>query len=250
MTPEEIIQSFTRNCKSVLKEKLVGVYIHGSYVMGCFNPAKSDIDLLIVIREPMTDAEKLDLLKATVPLNDFAPEKGIEYSVVRSAVCKPFVYPTPYELHFSPMHLERYRKDPLDYIAHLQGTDKDLAAHFTILFHRGRCLYGSPIPEVFAPVSDECYFDSIRYDIEGAREDILTDTTYIVLNLCRVLAYKQEHIVLSKKEGGEWGMTHSDSRFRELIRTALDDYARDTHTEYHDPKILTDFAETMLHCIM
>ena len=31
--------------------------------------------------------------------------KGIEMSIVTKTVCNPFVYPTPFELHFSAMHI-------------------------------------------------------------------------------------------------------------------------------------------------
>jgi hypothetical protein len=31
--------------QDILKENLVGMYLHGSLAMDCFNPARSDIDL-------------------------------------------------------------------------------------------------------------------------------------------------------------------------------------------------------------
>ena len=32
-------------------------------------------------------------------------------SVVKQSACKPFVYPTPFELHFSVAHLDWYGKN-------------------------------------------------------------------------------------------------------------------------------------------
>lgn len=85
------------------------------------------------------------------------------------AVCNPFAYPTPFELHFSIAHLEWYRSNPDDYVEKMNGTDKGLAAHFTIIRHRGKKLCGKEIKDVFSIVSKEDYFDSIWHDIEGAR---------------------------------------------------------------------------------
>ena len=65
----------------------------------------------------------------------------------QQSICRPFIYPTPFELHFSVAHLYWYGKDPDDYISKMKGEDKDLAAHFTIITHRGKCLYGAPIYE-------------------------------------------------------------------------------------------------------
>ncbi|WP_310603221.1 hypothetical protein [Anaerosporobacter sp.] len=44
-----------------------------------------------------------------VELNKNAPAKGIELSIVKESVCNPFVYPTPFELHFSIVHLNWYQ---------------------------------------------------------------------------------------------------------------------------------------------
>ncbi len=54
-------------------------------------------------------------------LNKEAPEKGIEMSVVKESVCDPFVYPTPFELHFSAGHLDWYRSDPDGYTEKTRG---------------------------------------------------------------------------------------------------------------------------------
>ena len=145
-------------------------------------------------------------------------------SIVRKDVCRPFVYPTPFELHFSVSHLEWYRENPTDYIAKMKGVDRDLAAHFTVICHRGKCLYGKGIQDVFGKVDRQYYLDSILSDIEDAEKDIMENPVYIVLNLCRVLACKREGTILSKKEGGEWGLKALPGRYHGLISQALREY--------------------------
>lgn len=66
---------------------------------------------------------------------DFAESTGKgKLSIVKMDVCKPFVYPTPFELHFSNAYLQWYKTNPLDYVEKMNGVDKDLAAHFTIIY--------------------------------------------------------------------------------------------------------------------
>ena len=43
---DTVINCFVEQSKEILKDNLVGVYLHDSAVMGCYNPAKSDIDLI------------------------------------------------------------------------------------------------------------------------------------------------------------------------------------------------------------
>lgn len=221
---DSITEAFVTESREVLRDDLVGIYLHGSAVMGCFNEKKSDINLLVVVDDGLPDDVKRRYLDMVVRLNGMAPEKGIEMSIVREDVCRPFVYPTPFELHFSVSHLKWYQEDSADYIARMKGVDRDLAAHFTILCHRGKCLYGKGIQNVFGKVDRRHYLDSILFDIEDAERDIMENPVYVVLNLCRVLAYIREGLILSKKEGGEWGLEALPERYHGLISQALDEY--------------------------
>lgn len=223
-----VAQLFTEESKRILGDNLVGVYLHGSAVMGCFNPGKSDVDLLVVVKEEPTDTVKRAFMDMVVSLNETGPAKGIEMSIVERSVCKPFVYPTPFVLHFSKMHLDRYRNDPEDYIAKMKGTDRDLAAHITVIRARGVCLCGAPIDEVFGEIPKQDYMDSLWYDIADAEDDIAEDTMYLTLNLARVLAFLQDGSVLSKKEGGEWGLKNLPEKYHGLLREALSEYRGET----------------------
>ena len=227
-----LIKSFVEQSESILQDNLVGIYLHGSLVMGCFNPQRSDIDLIIVVDHHLSDSVKQAYMDMVVGCNASAPGKGIEMSIVLREVCSPFVYPTPFELHFSESHLKWYKENPEDYIRKMNGTDKDLAAHFMIINKRGRCLCGTPVKEVFAEVPDSCYMDALWYDIEGAPEEITEHTMYLTLNLARVLAYKEEGLVLSKKEGGEWAVSHLPPEYRPLILDAMREYSEGVDIAY------------------
>ncbi len=240
-----ITEKFVEKSNDILGDNLVGIYLHGSAVMGCFNEKTSDIDLLVVIHRDMSEEEKHRYMDMVVELNTLAPAKGIEMSIIKKSVCKPFVYPTPFELHFSVAHLEWYKNNPQDYVLKMNGTDKDLAAHITILYHRGQRLWGEDILAVFEAVDEKAYFDSIWYDIEHAEEDILENPVYVILNLCRVLAFKKEKQLLSKKEGGVWGLAHIPEKYRPLIQQALDAYAS-AGTLEPDEKVSVEFATYML----
>ena len=243
-----LINSFVEQSKDILKENLVGIYLHGSLAMGCFNPQKSDIDLIIVVNEPLSDSIKKEYLDMVVEHNAKAPKKGIEMSVVLRKACKPFIYPIPFELHFSAGYLDWYKKDPDDYIREMKGTDKDLAAHFTIINKRGKCLFGLPINIVFAEVPASDYMNSIWYDVEHAKRDIKHYPMYLTLNLTRVLAYKEEGLVLSKKEGAEWAINNLPEEYHPLIRDAFSDYTESAEIVY-DKKLAKHYAKYMIRRI-
>ena len=175
----DLLERFVQKNIAILRDNLVGIYLHGSAAMGCFNAEKSDIDLIVVVKSELPKEIKREYMDMVVKLNNEAPAKGIEISIVRETVCKPFVYPTPFELHFSIAHLNWYQSNPDEYVDKMKGTDKDLAAHFTVIRHRGKTIYGEEIKNVFSSVSKEDYFDSVWNDIKGARIEIIDNPTYI-----------------------------------------------------------------------
>ena len=252
-TYKTLLEEFVSQSKAIFGANLTGIYLHGSAVMGCFNPEKSDLDLVVVIREDISDETKRKFMDLVVELNKQAPPKGLELSVVKECVCKPFEYPTSFELHFSNAHLKWYQSNPQDYVEMMKGTDKDLAAHFTITYHRGKVLYGKAISKVFATVPSADYLDSIWSDIENAVEEIAENPMYLTLNLCRVLAYKKDGLIVSKQEGGEWGLKNiSKPEFQALITEALREYeggANKADMVYEETTAQT-FAEYMLEEIM
>ena len=221
---EAILQQIRTCYEAVLGKTLVGIYVHGSIAFGCYDPRVSDVDFLVVVKDEPSVLCKKQLLETLLDLTPHCPQKGLEMSVVLARYCHPFVYPTPYEFHFSNAHIERARRDPLEYCTHFHGTDKDLAAHFTVTRAVGQTLCGRPIDEVFAEVPRQDYVDSIRYDVENAVEDIGENPVYVILNLCRVVAYLRDGYVLSKKTGGEWGLAHLPERYHPLLRAALSAY--------------------------
>ncbi len=244
----DLLDSYIKQSKEILKENLVGIYLHGSAVMGCFNPDKSDIDLIVVVKEPPSGQIKREYMDMVVEQNTLGPAKGIEMSIVKRDVCNPFVYPTPFELHFSVAHLNRYKDNPDDYVQKMKGTDKDLAAHFTIITNRGRCLYGEPIEEVFGAVPKVDYMDSIYEDIADAADEMVNNTMYLTLNLARVLAYKNEGLILSKKEGGQWALENLPEEYHELVTAALEEYETNVTISYNED-LARHYAEHMLNII-
>jgi len=121
-----------------------------------------------------------------------------------------------------------------------------LAAHFTITYHRGQVLYGKEISEVFSPVPVADYLDSIWCDIENAVEEIAENPMYLILNLCRVLAYKKDGLIVSKQEGGEWGLKHIGRKeFQALIAEALKEYQSNV-TMVYDVATAKEYAAYML----
>ncbi len=243
---ENHLDKFVQATVDILKDNLVGIYLHGSYAMGCYNFKTSDIDLIIVINHDISDDIKILCMNESIKFNNKLGGKGFEMSIVKKEFCNKDIYPIPYELHFSSFHLEEYRENPIKYISEMQGFDEDLSAHFKMVLHRGKKLYGKEIKDVFSDVPDEYYLKSVLYDIRDYNNEFVTNNlVYVILNLCRTLAYVKERLILSKQEGGEWAMENTDIVYREIINKALSAYKLGENIYLNDDKLAYEFVNYM-----
>ena len=80
-----VIEKFVKQSQEILGNNLAGIYLHGSAVMGCFNEKKSDIDLLVVTHNDLSTEDKLRYMDMMVEVNDLAPSKGIELSIIKKS---------------------------------------------------------------------------------------------------------------------------------------------------------------------
>lgn len=239
-----LLQEICSAYRAVLGGKLDGFYVHGSLAFGCFTWATGDLDFIACVNAPLTQPEKEALVRLLLDRTPDAPPKGFEMSVVLTEHCRHFIHPTPFELHFSNAHKARAEADLAAYCREMHGTDPDLAAHFTVLHHVGLTLYGPPVREVFGEVPRGAYLDSILQDVADAAEAIAANPVYCTLNLCRVLAYLREGCVLSKEQGGQWGLAHLPEGYHPLLRDALDSYR--TGAAFTETALLTEFARAQL----
>lgn len=236
-----LLREIAGRYQAILQEKLTGIYVHGSLAFGCFYWGKSDLDFLVVTNAAPSLAEKEQLIRILLQTDGRLPPKGAEMSVVQAKYCKPFQYPTPFDLHFSNTHKAACVQDFKNYCFHMNGTDPDLAAHATVIQKAGFPLCGKPVARVFAPVPEQNYWDSITKDIQNAVAEIAGNPLYITLNLCRVAAYAKERAVLSKEQGGFWGLSHFPGDYRPILLKALACYGSEKPFE-ESPQALQRFA--------
>jgi predicted nucleotidyltransferase len=217
--PRPFADSIAVAIESALGSDLVGVYLHGSAAVGGFNPARSDVDLIVVNRRPLDEARKRSL--AQLLLDCSGRPYPLEATVVTQASLRASRHPLPFEFHFSEGWRDRMeaalarRPFELSY----SPTNADLAAELAALRQRGLRLRGAPIADVFPDVPARDVLDSISRDLRWAADN--ERDVYGVLNACRALAYLADGTFLSKAEAAQFATGTLSPADRDLVARAL-----------------------------
>jgi predicted nucleotidyltransferase len=231
----------------LLNDTLVGVYLHGSLATGGFNPARSDVDLLVVVRESLTTERRRRL--AELLLTASGAPAPLEISVLTAGALHPWRHPAPHDFHFSESWRDRARAGlatgaPVHALT--GGVDPDLAAHITHLRDRGIVLCGPPIADIFPEVPRRDYLDAILADVREALDALDGNPVYGVLNALRVTRFLEDGALTSKAEAGEWGLTAMPDALHPVIALALSRYRGDDEAGEFAPGALRTFRSEML----
>jgi predicted nucleotidyltransferase len=97
------IQNVARELFASFKDpsNLLGVYLHGSAVLGGYDVKISDIDILAVCKQPMAIAEKDAVTTRLTRTNLPCPAEGLELSIVTLDTVRNPLQESPYELHIT-----------------------------------------------------------------------------------------------------------------------------------------------------
>ncbi|MBP0726586.1 hypothetical protein J5Y03_15600 [Bacillus sp. RG28] len=115
--------------------------------------------MLIIVKEKLSLKIKKAIIKDILYLEEKYSEYNIEMSILLEKTLNEFEYPSPFELHYSKEHKEKYLIDE-DYVCG-EDVDPDLAAHIVVTIDRGICLKGKPIIETFKPIDNKYFLRSI-----------------------------------------------------------------------------------------
>lgn len=241
------IEYFVKGCQSIIESELVGVYLHGSLAMGAFNPRHSDVDLLVVTREPLSVSNQY-LIAAELVFIISPHPSPIEVTYLNKDQLANWQYPTPFDFHFSEAWRTQYAEDLKngdwkDW-GQNEKEDPDLAAHIAVLNHYGEVLFGEDIRSVFPEVPEEDFHDSIVRDYRDIRQNLHRNPVYSVLNMCRILQSLEDHTIGSEVAGGEWGLMNLPVDHQGIINEALTHYKADSAEDLYplDGDALEAFA--------
>ncbi|WND16072.1 DUF4111 domain-containing protein [Streptomyces janthinus] len=198
LVPSDVVRYVTEVSAALagVRPDLIGVYVHGSAVLGGFRAARSDVDVLAVVAEPGTKGDQQAMGEAVVGTAVRCPGTGLEMSVITAATAAS-LGSCPFEVHIRASATETAIIPGVD----LDG-DTDLVLHCAVCRAHALAVYGPPAAEVFGPVPADRVGAAMVSELQWALEH--ANTTYAILNACRALRFADDGQLCSKLDGGHW----------------------------------------------
>lgn len=209
---EDVLTRLGSNLSDFLKEDLVGVYLHGSAVLGGFRPEASDIDLVIVVETTLSLTVKSGLTRLLWRASGQLPGRGLECWVVTRTTVASGGADTAFELLISTHPREPRTVDGADHPA------EGLLVDLSIVRNASYRVKGPPAKELIEHIPREKVYQEMAVILDEALKD--APESFGVLVAARSLRFLETGDHVSKIEAGEWAVEQGQTP--DLIRHALE----------------------------
>jgi hypothetical protein len=221
--------TLAQTASRALDDALAAVILHGSLTLGDYFPGRSDIDLLLIVADPLTGAHVAALAEAVGQQRPRAPVRVDLRVVTRTAARAPAPLP-PMEAYLRIRGPERH--------VHIEARhrgERDLAVEFSVCRAHGRSLLGAPPSKLIGRAPDRLVLDAGDAQLADWQA-IGADPPYAqltVLSACRVWRFAEGRRHSSKDAAGLWALRRDPSL--KVVRDAL-------HQRHNNPAHPIDHA--------
>ena len=212
----DLLEDLLARMQAVLEEKMIGVYLYGSLVWGDFDPASSDIDLVVATASDI-DAQEFSNLDAMQHafVDTYTYWNGrIEIAYVSTATLQTFKSHTSQIAVISP-------GEPF----HFKETDPGWLMNWYMVQEQGRTLFGPAPTTLIDPISQQEFIQTVKQHAARFGEWIYNSQArpsqaYVILTMCRALYTSTYGQQTSKRKAAEWA-AHELPEWAALIDNAL-----------------------------
>ena len=207
------LDELVRRLQELLGPELVGVYAGGSWALGGYEPGRSDLDVAVVVRKPLTD-DLADRIVAELRNEALrCPARGLELVVyTERAAGTPTVTPA-FELNLNTGRGLTFRADrePQPGERHWFAIDR------SVLSEHGIALFGPPAAHAFAPIAPDD-LRPVLAEVLRWYEREAPESEDAVLNAGRSLRFAQNGTWLPKPVLRAWAAEEPGTNAEILAR--------------------------------
>jgi streptomycin 3"-adenylyltransferase len=214
---EALLADLKASFRRILGEDLAGIYLHGSLTQNAFDPARSDVDGIVVTRRALTARQFRAIgawLRRSTGTNPWTRRLQLTF-LIQSSVLTMNADACIYQAG----RLRRGRSDgnPIIWMNVLDG---------------GVTLAGPPPDSFLPPITAAMLDEALERELAYLEEEITTKVrsrwrrvpsyrVYAVLTVCRILQSTETRRIDSKPAAARWAMPRLPSSHCALVRRAL-----------------------------
>ena len=217
--------------RAVLSDGLLGIYLHGSSVVGGLKPT-SDLDFVAVTSRRTTEAERRALIERLLPISGPGDPTGgsrsVNLEIAAQGDLRPWRYPAWLDFQFGDWYRPDFAQGDF---APWDPSDPDLAVVLEMVLQADHPLFGPPPSRLLGPIP----WGDVHRAMLDSLPDLLSyldgDERNVVLTFARIWSTLVTGTFRSKDGAADWAIPRLPERHRAVMAHARDLYVNGVPTE-------------------
>jgi len=231
--------------RRVVADDVVGLYLHGSAVLGGLRPT-SDLDLMLVLRRSLSADRRRALVAGILPVSG-PPVAGtharpVELTAVVHADVRPWRYPPRRDFRYGEWLRAEYEAGVVPEPSH----DPDLATLLEVVRRAGRPFVGPPPAGLLDPVPPGDLVRGPLEDLPALLADLADDTRNVLLTLARMWVTTATGEIVTKDAAAAWATVRLPDPAAAVVDRAGRGYLEGAYPSWDDLPGAVDTAARLL----
>ena len=224
-------EAIVRLVHETFGKDVVGLYLHGSAVLGGLRP-HSDTDVLAVLQRPTTHEERRSLVERLMAISGKTARdatgratgaRPIELTLVVRSEVVPWRYPPTCDFQYGEWLREAYERGQTP----APAPSPDLAPLLTMVLQADAPLAGPPPAQVLAPVPQGDLNRALVAGVPDLLDEVESDTRNVLLTLARIWMTLTTGTITSKDAAADWALARLPREHRPVLAHARAVYLGD-----------------------
>jgi streptomycin 3"-adenylyltransferase len=220
--------------RDVLADGVLGVYLHGSAVLGGLQQT-SDLDVLAVVARATEDTERHELIERLLPISGRGDPTGhsrsIELTIVVQSDVRPWRYPPRLDFEYGDWWRDDFARGNF---APWVSPNPDLALLLEMAIQANRPLFGPSPSEVLDPVPPADVRRAMLDGIPALLSYLDGDEGNVVLTFVRIWTTLATGLIRSKDAAADWALPLLPPEHRPVLARARAIYLGQAPEEWSD----------------
>lgn len=199
--------------------QLIGVYLYGSAMLGGLQKS-SDVDLLIILKEPLSEPKRRELTDQLLRLSgrpgDRDAGRPLEVTVICRAEVAPWRFPPKCEYLYGEWLREQIEAGEIP----KAGYDPDVAVLLWQARRYSLPLTGPAAETVIDPIPMRDIREATRRSLPGLMANLKGDERNVLLTLARMWVTAETGALYAKDAAAAWVCPRLPQQYAALLETA------------------------------
>ncbi len=248
--PEQVKQVISI-AENLFEDKILGMYLYGSYVLGGLQP-NSDLDILILTKKEISDTTRIEFTKNLMKISGAVgnlEKRPLEIAIINQKDITPLKFPPRCEYMYGEWRRKEMEKGEIPKPFY----DFDIIILLWQVKNYSITIKGKKAENIIPFITKNDIKKAVKFSFNEVVKNIKGDERNVLLTLARMYFTLETGEICSKNIAGKWCIKKLPNSLIPVMQMAVKEYLGEVSVVWdnfeNEVLLLTDFLKNKIENI-